>query len=160
MSGRTKRLIRILVLAAMLVLSLGTLAGSGYWAIATIRFKNSAVRVEGAVVELKRVTRSHTSSGRRRPRTTRTSTTWAPVFEFKDGAGATHRVQSSTSSSPAAYKVGENVPVLYLAEDPQAARIDSFMNLWFGPVLLAGMGMVFALLAGFVFRKHVREAQP
>jgi hypothetical protein len=36
------------------------------------------------------------------------------------------------------------VRVLFDPADPSNARIDSFMQLWFTPLLLAGMGSVFA----------------
>ena len=39
-----------------------------------------------------------------------------------------------------AYRVGQRVEVLYPPGQPHAARLCSFLELWFGPILFTGMG--------------------
>jgi len=56
--------------------------------------------------------------------------TYAPTFIFKDKNGGQHTVTSSTSESPPEFHIGDNVQVLYLGNDPQTARIDTFGETW------------------------------
>ena len=74
-------------------------------------------------------------------------TTFAPVFQFTDPQGKVHEVQSSIGSSPPDYKVGETVTVLYPPENPEAAVINGFIQVWLWPALLAGFGAVLLALA-------------
>jgi hypothetical protein len=43
--------------------------------------------------------------------------------------------------------VGERVVVRYLPTDPEAAEIDSFTDLYFGPLACAGMALLMTLIA-------------
>jgi hypothetical protein len=72
----------------------------------------------------------------------------APVVEFTTSDGRTQRITGSISSSPPAYSSGERVRVLYEAANPQAARIDSKLEMWFLPMLFGGLGTVFASIGG------------
>lgn len=92
----------------------------------------------------------------------RDSITYAPVFTFATESGQTQSVTSSVATSPASYAVGDKVPVLYRPADPADAKIDSFWQLWFLPVLFAGFGST-ELLTGIVLlyiahRKVMRKA--
>ena len=75
-----------------------------------------------------------------------------PVVEFvPQGAGAPVRFRSSISTAWLfGYRVGQPVPVVYLAADPaHEARIDGFLSNWLGPILLSVLG-VFALFGQLV----------
>jgi hypothetical protein len=52
-------------------------------------------------------------------------------------------VQDSLSSNPPLFQVGQEINVLYESGNPQKARIKKWMNLYFVPVLLGGLGLVF-----------------
>ncbi len=43
-------------------------------------------------------------------------------------------------------KKGDTVEVLYDPANPEAARLNSFLDLWMAPTILMGMGGIFALL--------------
>jgi len=74
-----------------------------------------------------------------------------PVVEFVDQDGATHRIVGSVSSNPPAFDLGERVTVRYRPGEPAQARIDSFLESGFLPILLGGMGTVFSSIgAGFL----------
>lgn len=60
------------------------------------------------------------------------------------------RVEGSISSSPPALLPGEHVPVYYLPGKADDAQLGSFLELWFAPIILAGIGTPFTLL-GTVF---------
>jgi hypothetical protein len=53
----------------------------------------------------------------------------------------------SVSSSISGYRVGQKVELLV---SDTGAKINSFSDLWFGPVILLGMGVVFAGIGGGV----------
>ncbi|AZS76860.1 hypothetical protein DDE74_35255 [Streptomyces lydicus] len=48
-----------------------------------------------------------------------------PVVEFTSADGMPRRFQSSTGSNPPSYEKGERVEVLYRADSPEDARINS-----------------------------------
>ena len=140
---------------AFLMMGLGAMVGGGYWFVQTLGFKSSAARADGVVVKLESRRSSGRSGARGRGRSGGPS--FAPVFEFKDAEGGSHRVTSSVSSRPAAYDVGEKVAVLYSPGDPEDARIDSFFSLWGGPCALAVVGFLFTLVSTIVLVKQRRR---
>ena len=68
--------------------------------------------------------------------------TYAPRFEFKTPDGESWSVLSSTSSMPAGFRVGDEVRVVYDPSDPNDAKIDAVMQLWFMPILVGIVGIV------------------
>ena len=73
-----------------------------------------------------------------------------PVVEFTPKGGSALRIEGSASSKPPAYFVGERVIVHYRPDDPPGAQIDGFLEMWFLPTLLGGLGGA-ELLVGGVF---------
>lgn len=74
------------------------------------------------------------------------STTYSAQVRFTAKDGSTVTFKESFSSNPAAHQVGDKVKVFYDPGNPQNARIDDFMNTWFLPLLLGGMGLIFGLV--------------
>ena len=72
-----------------------------------------------------------------------------PVVSY-EVRGEPYQVTGSVASSPPAYDVGDPVRVLYPPGQPKAARLESGFDLWFLPVLLGGMGLVFTLVGAGV----------
>jgi 4-amino-4-deoxy-L-arabinose transferase-like glycosyltransferase len=66
---------------------------------------------------------------------------YSPVVEFT-ADGQTYTFESSNASDPPRYKVGEQVTVVYLPENPQRAEVEggSFWWLW------AGLAVLFVVL--------------
>jgi hypothetical protein len=54
----------------------------------------------------------------------------------------------SVGSRPAAFDVGEAVAILYDPVNPRDARINSFFQLWFAPLILGFLGLVFTSIGG------------
>jgi len=77
-----------------------------------------------------------------------TRTMQAPVVAFSSPRGPV-QFQSTVSSSPPAWQVGEPVKVRFDPNDPSQAVIDSFSERWLVPLLLGLFGGVFAFI-GFV----------
>jgi hypothetical protein len=113
------------------------LVGGAVWAYFSQQRKmESRVAAVGTVVEL---TTRVTASGR--------SSMICPVVEFTTPAGGKIRFTSEFGSRPAGHKVGQSVNVRYDPVDPQQAEIESTMNLWLIPLILAFMGIIACCLA-------------
>jgi len=54
---------------------------------------------------------------------------------------------SSVGSRPPSHKVGDTVAVLYLADQPQRAKLDEFFDLWGLAAVCGGLG-IFWLVVG------------
>ncbi|CAN5519278.1 hypothetical protein BH10CHL1_BH10CHL1_42220 [soil metagenome] len=75
---------------------------------------------------------------------------YAPVYQFRTADGQTIVTQAGLSTNPPRFTVGQVVDVLYETENPQKNRINQWMNLYFLPVLLGGIGLIFGGV-GMVF---------
>ena len=85
-------------------------------------------------------------------------TTYAPVFTFYGNDGRTYTVTSSNSSAPPEFAAGQKVEVLYEPSDPATARIDSFLQLWTTPMVLAVLGVISSFVGyGFVLLLRWRK---
>ena len=67
-------------------------------------------------------------------------------------------IHSSTSSSPPAYEVNEKVEVLYLAEQPEEAKLNGFFSLWGIPLVLGIIGIMDLLMSVVFFIIALRKA--
>ncbi len=110
-----------------------------YWTFHIRSFIARASPAEGTVIDLVAV---RSNSG---------SPTWKPVVRYIAADGRERQFTSSVSTSPPRYRPGEKVQVLYSITDPVDAEINGFAALWFGPLLIGGMGLVlFSIGAGLV----------
>ncbi len=111
------------------------LGGAGYWAFTSSAFVSRAQVAAGNVVDLERSTSSD-------------SVVYHPVVRYRLATGQERVLRGSVGSSPPAYQVGEPVEVLYDPGLPEDARLRSVFSLWGGPLILLGMGGVFAGIGG------------
>ncbi len=74
------------------------------------------------------------------------SLSYAAQVRFTTQDGSTVNFKESFSANPPAHQVGDKVKVLYDPSNYQNARVDDFMNTWFLPLLLGGMGLIFGLI--------------
>jgi hypothetical protein len=102
--------------------------------IRTRIFIGNAQEVKGIVIQMV-YSRSSSSSG--------SGGRYAPIYQFKTLDGQSIVIQDSLSSNPPRFQVGQEIDVLYETGNPQKARINKWMNLYFVPVLLGGMGLIF-----------------
>lgn len=114
-------------------IGIGLLAIAGYLFMNTQSFIANAERAEGVVVENIR-SRSEDSY------------TYSPAVEFKTRDGRTVEFVSKLGSGTPAYSVGERVEVLYDVDKPEAAKINAFMDLYFGSVILGIIGGLFCFV--------------
>ena len=102
--------------------------------IRTRIFIGNAQEAKGTVIQMV-YSRTSSSSG--------SGGGYAPVYQFKTLDGQNIVIQDSLSSNPPRFQVGQEIDVLYESGNPQKARINKWMNLYFVPVLLGGMGLIF-----------------
>jgi hypothetical protein len=116
---------RPLIAKVLIGIACAGLLGAAATALYTWHFTRTAQQTPGTVIEMRK--RIDRDSG---------SVTYAPTFRFNDAAGDEHTVASSFFSAPPEFRVGERVRVLYRADSPQSARIDSYWQVWGLPSLL------------------------
>jgi hypothetical protein len=75
-------------------------------------------------------------------------TVYYPRVRFVTQSGDVIEFTGSSGTSPPALEVGEAVSVLYDPASLGNARINSFFQLWLLPIILGGMGSVFATIGG------------
>jgi hypothetical protein len=120
------------------LVGVGMLVGSGWTMGTTLKFRKSAQTTEGQIVSYDTEVSESRSNGR-----TKRTTMYRAIYEYRDLSGTTHQAKASSSSSSKGYAVGAKVPVRFMPNNPDDARIDSFMENWFAPLILGGLGIVF-----------------
>ena len=68
---------------------------------------------------------------------------YSPVYTFRTMSGQVVEVTDSLSSNPPQFKEGQIINVLYDPENPNRARINKWFNLYFVPLLLGFLGLIF-----------------
>lgn len=133
---------------AALVVSLSCLVLLGLaalFAYPSVRLLRDAERASGTVIGLQSSGSSSSSRGRQ------------AVVEYAVGDDI-YTIISTVSSSPPAFKVGETVTVLYEPGAPADGTIQSFLELWFVPMVLgilgAADGIVMLVLWAVVWRQR------
>jgi hypothetical protein len=119
-----------------LLIGLGLLGGAAYLALDTRADIARAETAAGTVIDL---------IGRR---DSDGDTIYYPHVQYLTRSGETVEFSGAVGSSPPAFEIGEAVSVLYDPVAPQEARIDTFFQLWFGALILGGIGLVFTLIGG------------
>jgi hypothetical protein len=126
-------LLMLLFFGPFAVGGLGMLGGAVWTASQTVSLLSTAERVPGTVVALEL-----------RPDTKRPGNALYPRVRYRDATGDDVVFLGSSGSYPPAFSLGEAVTVLYDPENRADARIESFWQLWFGPLFLGLMGLLFS----------------
>ena len=121
--------------------------GAG-WAIYVEIFLHRSVAADGSVVGLVPV--QNQDDGQMN---------YAPTFTFTAADGKLYTLTSGTASNPPGFTVGQPVKVLYIKGDPSGAKLDTFWQLWFIPVVFESLGVVFTGM-GLLFLRHLRRRRP
>lgn len=74
--------------------------------------------------------------------------TYKPVFEFKDRGNTLRTHESSVSSSPPAYKIGQKVKIVYDPKDIEEVKTISFWGLYRWTVILLSIASPFLIIGG------------
>lgn len=82
---------------------------------------------------------------------------YSPVVEF-DANGQTYSFEGDNASDPPAYKVGEEVNVIYDPADPDTAQINKWSERWLFPIIIVPVMILAALILNFfMFRSFMRN---
>ncbi len=100
------------------------------------KFVSGGERANGVIVEMKK----HPGAAGK----------YFPRVRFQTKEGITIEFTPGNGSNPPMYKVNDHVPVIYNSAYPDAAVINSFIEIWLGPVIYAGLGLL--LLISSVFQ--------
>jgi hypothetical protein len=125
-----------LVFSIFFVIGVGLLIGCYFMVRHTQHFLQTAIPVRGVVVE--NVYRESSGNNNNGP-----SWSYYPHVQFRTTDGQAIDFVSSTGSSPPSYSVNQPVTVLYDPQQPYKASINSFGQLWVGPLVLGILGVVF-----------------
>ncbi len=85
---------------------------------------------------------------------------YAPVVRFSTERGQEIEFTAALGSNPAAYSVGDEVPVSYNPERPGSADVDDFASRWFGPLALLALGTIFTALGVYGIIPYGRASTP
>jgi hypothetical protein len=131
--------------SVFLVVGLGMLYGGFSFWRSNAAFAAHASSADGTVTDL-----AYSSSSKGKG-------TYRPVVEFTAPNGSKVHITGSGGSNPPAYARGDKVRVLFDPANPEQAKIDSFMEQSFGPLILGGMGAIFGLVGGGMVGFMVRR---
>jgi len=119
-----------------LIAGLAMLSGAGHYALVTRHDIAVGTTADGTVMDL---FVGSDSDG---------DNVYYPRVRFVTPSGDVIEFTSLNGSNRPAFEVGEAVSVLYDPASPGNARINSFFQLWLLPMVLGGMGSVFAAIGG------------
>jgi hypothetical protein len=83
---------------------------------------------------------------------------YSPVVEFT-ASGQTYSFEGGNASDPPAYKVGEQVPVLYNPARPETAQINKWTERWLFPIIIMPAMIFAALLVNFFMIRAWRRGE-
>ncbi len=135
------------------IIGLGSVIAGGFAYLGTRAFIADANRADGKVIDLilERGSSNRTSSG--------TASVYKPLVIYQTTSGEKIEFLARVGSNPPSHHKGDSVIVLYQSENPQGAKIDSFLHLWFTASILGGMGFVFFMVGGgmIAWERHGRR---
>jgi hypothetical protein len=68
---------------------------------------------------------------------------------FQTEEGITIEFSPGNASNPPMYNVNDHVPVVYNPDSPNYAVINSFIEIWLGPVIYASIGLFLLIISSF-----------
>ncbi|HDZ22988.1 MAG TPA: DUF4870 domain-containing protein [Desulfobacteraceae bacterium] len=122
----------------IILCSIVPLGIAGYWYAKTDGFLEKAVKTEATVVD---VEKRKSSDG----------TMFYPVFSFVDEGGNEHKIYSTMGSYPPEYEPGDPVLIFYDPQNPEKIKLDCFVSLWLGPVILVVLGLIPVFMGVLIF---------
>jgi hypothetical protein len=110
-----------------------------FFFLRTRNFLAKAQEAKGTVIEMvyRRTSSADSSSGGG----------YAPVYQFETADKRRIIKQDGLATNPPGYQVGQTIDILYDPENPEKASVNRWMNLYFVPALLGGLGLLFGGVA-------------
>lgn len=138
---------KVLLLIGIVLLGIAVYMGYNKYT-----FLENAIKTKAIVVSYRTTTEKETRKNGNK-RTTKNTTYYYPKFEFKDIQNRLIQVESNVgqgNSKP--YSIGSQVEIVYSKENPQEAKINSFLNQWLFTTIVGGFSLLFLIIA-FAFQR-------
>ncbi len=74
---------------------------------------------------------------------------YSPVIKYKSISGDEYVYHSSTKTGYTSYKIGQEIELIYDKNNPQNARVNSFLDIWFLTIIM-GVGGWASTIGGIV----------
>jgi hypothetical protein len=103
--------------------------------IPTAKFVLASPATDGKIINLQ-----HAYSTRR------SKEDYKPVVRFTASNGQTHMFIADSRAGLVSQKTGDTIPVLYLNDHPETARIGTFVQLWMAQFVLGIVGVSFTIV--------------
>ncbi len=81
-----------------------------------------------------------------------------PRVRFQTKKGKTIEFSPGNGSNPPMYEVNDHVSVVYNPDYPNYAAINSFIEIWLGPVIYAGLGLLLLIFSGLQWVKSKSQS--
>lgn len=65
---------------------------------------------------------------------------YSPVIKYKSDTGDEYVYSSATKTGYSSYKIGQEVELIYDKNNPQNARVNSILDIWFLPIFMGVSG--------------------
>lgn len=142
----------------ILFLGLYLLVTAGFDSYRTGKYVYQAITTEGTVTDYRKVqTESFMEILRAGYLPLLHAEFYQPVVLFRMEGGALHARLMQEDLSPEPYVRGDKVSVLTMPNDPSRARLYDGQHLWFGNVLLLGLGAI-CVFYGYCATRRVRRS--
>jgi hypothetical protein len=128
------------VAVVFVILGVVMASAAGFWALRKQAFLSRAHHVTGTVID---VDASRSSSSHR-------SVTYHPVVRFELAGGEAHVFRGTVGTNPSSFSVGDAVDVAYDPADPRHAELDTISEQWMGPLVVGGLGALFATIGAVI----------
>jgi hypothetical protein len=109
------------------------------------KFVNRGAHAEGIIVEMKKGSSILSK--------------YHPRVRFQTKEGKTIEFSPGNGSNPPIYEVNDHVPVVYNRDYPNHAVINSFIEIWLGPVIYAGLGLLLLIFSSFQWVKSRSQSK-
>jgi Protein of unknown function (DUF3592) len=123
----------------------GCLALGLWYVVRLLRLRQRGVRTVGVIRER---TQSPRPDG---------GSTLRVTIEFLDSAQIKRQAAAgvttggiSFGSAGSKFEIGDQVPIIYDPAEPNELRIDTFLNSWFGPMVVVAIGLTFLTVSALI----------
>jgi hypothetical protein len=88
--------------------------------------------------------------------------TYHAVVQFTATNGVVQEATSTSGASQDSYIIGQPIEIYYFETNPQRIRLNDFVSLWFGPIMLGAVGLGDLVASAVLYRwlkRRVAAAQ-
>ncbi|KAF3888029.1 MULTISPECIES: DUF3592 domain-containing protein [Nostocales] len=88
---------------------------------------------------------------------TKSSNSYYPLVKFTARTGETVVFESKVGSSSPKYTKGDRVEILYQPQKPNAAMINTWIHLWFFPIIFSTTGSLSVLIGAALLARELKQ---